>query len=71
MALGDAADAYMAVQEVAEAATHMPWKARANGEMGIERRNLIHVDVMAQVCPWFRNDSGPSPEIWGQGCARH
>ena len=63
MALGDAPDADLAVQKVAEAATHMPWEACADGEMAIERPKLIHVDVMVQVCPWLRNDSDPRTEI--------
>lgn len=61
----------MAVQKVAEAATHMPWEACAGGEMAVERPKLIHIDVMVQVGPWLRNDGGPRPEIWGEGRVRH
>ena len=48
-ALGDASDADLAVEEVAEAAAHMPWRAHANGGVPVEGTEFVHVDVLAEV----------------------
>ena len=66
LVLGDASEADMAVDEVAEAATHMHRRARAIGEVADEHLEHVHIEVTIEVGTQFGNDNDPRPVQRGQ-----